>query len=136
MAKWQPNFGLKRNHFERETKNIDDENIYISETCKFIYKITCLKNNKSYIGRTSQPDLRISSHYSLLKCGKHKIENLQNDFDEFGEDAFSFEIIGEDNFGLNIERKMQEILKTYDPKYGYNYKDQNWLSHWRKNEKH
>lgn len=92
---------------------------------KFIYKITCTKNGRSYIGRTTRPKFRFGEHIEELKNNRHRIELMQEDFNLYGIDSFTYEIIGEDNLGFNFERKMQELFKTYLPEYGYNYKDQN-----------
>lgn len=123
---WETNFGNLKNGYYKSGKNCDGKEILNYEVCRYVYKITCIENNKAYIGRSQCPVTRIREHYIALRNGKHKQKGFQEDFDRYGENAFTFEILGEDNFGLNVEKRMQKIFKTYLPEYGYNTKDQNW----------
>lgn len=113
--------------FFKQYKNCDNKTFLSEERCRYLYKITCIANGKSYIGRSTQPQIRIQNHYVSLSNGKHKVELFQKDFDLYGGKNFTVEIIGEDNFENHSERKMQELFKTYDPQYGYNYKDRYWV---------
>lgn len=92
---------------------------------KFIYIITCSANDKKYVGRTRLPERRKKMHFDSLKAGKHRNKMMQNDFNEFGEKAFAFEVIGKDTRenGRSDEFKWMECLKTYDPAHGYNDRD-------------
>ncbi len=58
-----------------------------------IYKITCLKNNKIYIGKSTNIHSRLKSHLNSLKRKEHINIKMQNDFNKFGESNFKFEII-------------------------------------------
>lgn len=58
-----------------------------------IYKITCLANNQSYIGQSASIKKRWSEHRSLLKRGKHHNLYLQNAYNKYGKEAFTYEII-------------------------------------------
>lgn len=60
-----------------------------------VYKITCLKNNRVYIGQTAQYDKRIKIHKRRLSNGKHESEELQKDYNRFGVNNFVFEILEE-----------------------------------------
>jgi group I intron endonuclease len=59
-----------------------------------IYKITCINNNKVYIGSSSNINLRWQSHKSRLKNGKHN-KNLLNSYNKYGIDSFIFEVLEE-----------------------------------------
>ncbi len=51
---------------------------------------------------------------------------MQNDFDNFGEDSFEFRTLASSANkweASRIETFMMKVLKSQDPKYGYNYKD-------------
>nr|YP_010530093.1 hypothetical protein OOC95_pgp075 [Ulva torta]UXW92191.1 hypothetical protein [Ulva torta] len=74
-----------------------------------IYKITCIKNNKVYIGQTDCFVRRCSQHLKLLKDKKHKCEKLQEDVNFYGLDNFKFEIILKEN----IFKKRLKLEKKY-----------------------
>lgn len=58
-----------------------------------IYKIINNVNNKLYIGSSMNIKSRFSKHKSLLKNNKHDNDYLQNSFNKYGIDNFSFEVI-------------------------------------------
>lgn len=58
-----------------------------------IYKITCLKNNKIYIGSAVNLEKRWKRHLGELRSGKHHNIILLNAFKRYGEANFVFEII-------------------------------------------
>lgn len=97
----------------------------------YIYLIKCDATGRGYVGRTRHLDARIARHFSRLKSGKHYVNEMQRDFDKYGENAFHFELLettspGDSEIGDPVnskERKWQVALKTYDIRYGYNYKD-------------
>lgn len=93
---------------------------------KVIYKITCNPTGKSYIGSTRDFPARVNTHFSQLRRGTHPVEDLQLDFDKYAPD-FSYELIGVINEPKdNIKEYLAiEQLKTFDRRYGYNYKDIN-----------
>lgn len=102
----------------------------------YIYKITCAKNGKSYIGRTVSPYSRIKAHYSELLHNRHKNERLQNDFNKYGADSFYFEVLDKTK-NPKDESLYQAIYKTYSKKYGYNDRDCVWrnLSNFKRHKK-
>ena len=57
-----------------------------------IYKITCKKNNRVYIGRSINIDNGLKTHKYSLKAGRHTNKKLQEDFNKHGEEAFLFEV--------------------------------------------
>ena len=88
-----------------------------------VYMIRHNVTGRMYIGRSKDVPLRIKQHFWKLRAGKHPIEDMQRDFDEFG-DNFTVSIIGEennDNWHLEIE--MMDKYKSTTRGVGYNYKD-------------
>ena len=90
-----------------------------------IYLLKNNKNGKVYVGKTRQFKERKYAHLANLRAKRHVNKMLQEDYNEYGEDAFIFEIAEETNsFFLNFEEQQWMLkLKTYDFKYGYNCKD-------------
>lgn len=77
-----------------------------------IYQIICLKNDKRYIGRTKNFEKRIKYHKGGLKANQHYNGYLQNDYNLYGENYFSFEII--------------EIVEEKDA----NFKEDYWIDYY------
>lgn len=57
-----------------------------------IYKITCVANNKVYIGQSIDIETRIIDHTRRLKTNKHKNIYLQNAWNKYSEADFKFDI--------------------------------------------
>lgn len=95
---------------------------------RVIYKITHNVTGRMYIGRTSKFDRRIKLHLSALRSGRHSVEDMQKDFDDFGED-YTIEILDEIKIGESF-RKEYEYMDLYNSRIrgiGYNYKDNHCL---------
>ncbi len=62
-----------------------------------VYKITCLKNNKVYVGQSLDINRRLNQHYNSLNSlvHRHHSEDLQEDWDKYGEGCFIADIIEE-----------------------------------------
>jgi len=90
-----------------------------------IYKITCLKNKKIYIGSSNDCIQRYSKHIWALKNNKHHNKYLQSAFLKYGEENFEFEIIEsvEENSLLEREQFYLDFYKPYDRTIGYNICD-------------
>jgi group I intron endonuclease len=58
-----------------------------------IYQITNLENHKIFIGSAKDLRGRINSNRFQLKNGSHINKEMQRDFNETGEERFSFEIL-------------------------------------------
>lgn len=67
-------------------------NIYCTRSISGIYKIIC-KNNKFYIGSSTNIDKRLKQHIGLLNKNKHYNSRLQKAWNEYGEHNFRYEII-------------------------------------------
>lgn len=58
---------------------------------EIIYMIRNKVTDKKYVGRTSNWAQRWSQHKSLLRSGNHHCSELQNDWNELGEESFVYE---------------------------------------------
>lgn len=60
-----------------------------------VYRIFNVKNNKSYVGQSLDIDRRLHEHYRALNSltVSHHSPKLQEDWDEYGPDAFEAEIL-------------------------------------------
>lgn len=90
-----------------------------------IYSITNNITNKKYIGSTTRSfEERWQTHKRQLKSGTHHCKPLQKEWDEYGEEAFSFEIIefvAEDSSVLDRE---QYYIDLYSGLYNVNLRVQ------------
>ena len=97
-----------------------------------VYSITNKKNKKRYIGRTQRPiGWRIKEHISALKKNRHHNAMLQEDFNRYGLENFTFSILeskAESNdCGSESEREWVEFYKTFLFENGYNTGDYGFL---------
>lgn len=58
-----------------------------------VYRIVCLDNGKQYFGETSNFGRRLKEHCYSLSRGEHRNPYLQEDYDKYGPDSFSFEVV-------------------------------------------
>lgn len=91
----------------------------------YIYVMTNIKNGKKYVGCSERPKWRFKEHLAALKHNRHKVEDLQADYEKYGEDAFIYCLVDvkTERGPQGEEYKWMKELKTYDRNYGYNYKD-------------
>lgn len=88
-----------------------------------IYCITCLVDNKKYIGQTKSTTTRWRQHKCDLKAGRHKNHFLQQAFNLYGIDNFKFSVLEEcDIREIGDEREVYWIghYNSADKKCGYN----------------
>jgi hypothetical protein len=80
-----------------------------------------------YIGRTTNAlEHRIEKHFSDLRGHHHPVEDMQHDFDVYGDDfeVFLIAAVDEKNpWGESPEKYYIRKYGTYDRSRGYNYKD-------------
>lgn len=83
-----------------------------------IYQIICIKTNKSYIGQSRRLRERLYNHkYCLVKNISHH-PLLQNDWNEYGEDNFTFKVL---EYCENLdEREIYWVKQTQSFTNGYN----------------
>lgn len=89
-----------------------------------IYAIQNKVNKKIYIGRTQNAYQRLQSHLRNLRKGTHIIEDMQKDFDIYG-DVFEIFILETNIAPLDklTEYKYIKKYNSYIRECGYNYKD-------------
>jgi len=87
-----------------------------------IYKIVNKTNGKFYLGSSKSIHSRWSQHKKELRNNCHHSRYLQNAWNKYGEDAFSFEIYELINVEELIikEQYYLDSLKPYDETIGYN----------------
>ena len=91
---------------------------------KEIYAIQHNVTKKIYIGSSTDVATRFRSHINALKKGEHPVEDMQSDFEEYGENYSLFVI---DKIANRDEKyKEYELMQKYNSwerGVGYNYKD-------------
>lgn len=92
---------------------------------EYIYVLTNKITGRKYVGRSCTPYKRFRQHVNSLKARRHTNELMQYDFERFGIDSFEMEIVdSSSNFTrTSLEGTWMLKLKSYDTRYGYNYKD-------------
>ena len=58
-----------------------------------VYMILHNPTGRMYIGQSTKVEQRIKHHMTMLRAGKHPVEDMQKDFNEFGED-YTITILG------------------------------------------
>ena len=58
-----------------------------------VYRITCLANNKNYIGSSDNIMRRLKTHERELNEGSHNHRRLQHDYDKYGSEFFEFRVV-------------------------------------------
>ena len=88
----------------------------------YIYKIENLVNGKVYIGLTNNLLRRKNRHFGDLRRQVHDNKFLQKEFNQYGEDNFSFECIYQgDMTNEEVSEKEQYYIQQYDSYFnGYN----------------
>ncbi len=87
-----------------------------------IYTITCLINNKIYVGKTNNIYTREDDHFQSLRNNTHHNYHLQKAFNKYGEDNFVYEILIEcdENILYSEEHYWCNMLNAHNRKFGYN----------------
>lgn len=87
-----------------------------------IYKISCLINNKVYIGSSFDIGKRIQTHFKKLRKNKHINPHLQNAYNLYGENNFEWKIleICDVDKLLDVEQYWMDKTKCYDRNIGFN----------------
>ena len=85
---------------------------------KGIYRITCLVNNKCYVGQSNYLRMRLyHQKYYLNKNQSHSLE-LQKDWNLFNESDFKFEVL---EYTDKLDERERYWIKFYDSfNNGYN----------------
>jgi hypothetical protein len=83
-----------------------------SEIPMGVYKITNQTNGKIFIGGSKNLVARISRHKFELKFGSEGNKELLNDYQNLGEDKFSFEILDRLKYKDDPDYDYSEDLET------------------------
>lgn len=87
-----------------------------------IYSITNTVSNKKYIGGASYVSQRFYEHKRALRLGIHTNKELQKDWNKYGEQAFTFEILEDVEKSKLSEREdyhMKKEKNRYNVRSGY-----------------
>lgn len=92
---------------------------------EYIYLLKNKITNRIYVGKSHNPEWRFKIHMSNLRGSRHSNELMQEDYNLYGEGSFKCEIVESSKSYTRTctEGKWMLKLKTYDKRYGYNYKD-------------
>lgn len=87
-----------------------------------IYKIHNVKTNKVYIGQAGNLNKRYSEHTTTLRRNVHDNKYLQNAWNKYNEDNFTFYVLEECSQDVLAEREQyyMDKYKCYIRRYGYN----------------
>lgn len=89
-----------------------------------VYLIRHENTGRIYIGSSSQPEKRFLKHMHCLRTGTHSVEDMQKDFNEYGQN-FTFTVIDEilDSSETSKEYRWMNSFRSHIRGVGYNYKD-------------
>jgi group I intron endonuclease len=87
-----------------------------------IYIIKNVINNKVYIGSAINISKRFSVHKSRLNRNDHHSKHLQNAWNKYGSENFTFDILEiiEENRLIEMEQIWMNFFVSYDDEFGYN----------------
>lgn len=76
-----------------------------------VYRLTCTVSGNNYIGSTKRLSSRLSLHKNHMKNGIHHSQSLQEDYDQYGWDAFTFEVLERCSEDELLERERDWIYR-------------------------
>lgn len=87
-----------------------------------VYKITCLVNNKVYIGSSVNITKRWHCHKSTLNKNRHHSKYLQNSWNKYGVDHFEFKVLiyCDPHNNLYYEQKFIDHFDASNKNFGFN----------------
>lgn len=87
-----------------------------------VYTITHLPSGKRYIGSSLDVRQRLATHKWALKRGSHANPFLQNSYNKYGKDEFSFQkiLVCAPADVIFYEQKIMDGYKSYNKEFGYN----------------
>jgi group I intron endonuclease len=89
-----------------------------------IYTITNVITKHIYVGAASNIKKRLNDHLYSLRKNVHDNNYLQNSFNKYGEEVFSFEILEEcdKKYLYSQEHYWCNMLNSHDRNFGFNLK--------------
>lgn len=99
-----------------------------------IYMLQNTVTGKIYVGSSKDARLRAYQHMVLLRNEEHIVEDMQADYDEYGE-HFKLTILEKINDFMDRGKEYEWMrkLESFDRRYGYNYKDNYFTNRTRRN---
>lgn len=89
-----------------------------------VYAIQHNITKRIYVGSSNDIESRYWSHMSALRNHRHNVEDMQSDFDKYGENYSLFILDEIKEFSeIRKEYEWMGILKSNIRGTGYNYKD-------------
>jgi group I intron endonuclease len=82
-------------------------------TCA-VYRITCTETGETYVGQSYALEERWADHRRNLRKDRHANQTLQNLWNAYGEDAFTFEIIEKCDRD-DVQAREKEIIRRERP---------------------
>jgi group I intron endonuclease len=86
------------------------ENLFDSSLKSGFYLITCVPLEKHYVGESNDVTRIINAHKSALRRGIHVNRKMQEDFENYGENAFVFQKL---YFGTCISKEKREYFEYF-----------------------
>lgn len=109
-----------------------------------IYKIYCKINDRTYIGSSNNIERRFKEHVSNLRNNRHTNKYLQNSWNKYGEDNFSFSIITVcyeqerfklEQFYIDITKNLfNQVLQIEDTYYKKRFMSEKTLNKMRRSQ--
>ncbi len=87
-----------------------------------IYSYKCMPTDKSYIGTTQNTKVILNGGTFRLNAGNHKCVNLQNDWNEYGEESFEVKVLEvlpydeDDDLKSDYSFELENLLLDYTEK--------------------
>lgn len=82
-----------------------------------IYKITCEKDRRFYIGASTSPHNRRLEHFNHLRKNKHHNIFLQRAFNKYGEESFTYEVMESFKDEELMWRREEELIEALSNTY-------------------
>jgi len=105
----------KQYHQDNKEAILEHKKQYLQNLPAATYSITNTINGKIYIGQSTQYPRRWKTHKRLLRKNTHENRSLQQDYNEYGKDAFVFEVLEEypadTSSELLLERERETIMR-------------------------
>ena len=85
-----------------------------------IYQIENIINHKLYVGSSINCHKRANRHFSELKNNKHKNKHLQNSYNKYGKNAFTFSILEKVSDKQDLIKREQYYINILTPAFNIN----------------
>jgi hypothetical protein len=78
-----------------------------------VYKIECAENGRIFLGSSTNAPGLLNSHRFQLEFKAHRNKALQEDWDRFGKDCFTFEVVDmiakKEDPAVDIKEELTEL---------------------------